>query len=179
MPAQTLASTILLWRVQFNEHPELSYDDYRLNWAMLQNNAEGKTETAKSASLVHKYIKLFKAEAEAAKVVEAATVVEAVKVVEAPHHLDTMQDILKVQSQLAGLMQETIDFTKQCKYLAEVMDKAIEMLTDNRIITDLTAKANKLQAEVNNLKLHVEEAEAKAKQEREYRNRPIHGEATR
>jgi len=173
MGTQTLASTVLLWREHFlmsaNVKPKLTIGDYRLNWAMLQNDAEGRYDTAKSASLVHKYLKLFKAEAEA----------ETVKVVDVPHSPDTMTGIEKAQKRLSDLMKETLNFTRECKYLAEVIDKTQEILNDNQIITDLTTKANKLQAEVNNLKLHVAEAEAEAKQEREWRNRPIHGEATR
>jgi len=166
----TQASTVQLWRDMYLKQPNLNFNDYRIEWAGIQNDAEGIDQTAKSAGLVSKYLKMFKAE-----MFKAEVSVVSVK----ETSFDAMAEMLIIQSELVGLATEAEGLTTQCRYLAEVLGKAVDILTDNQIIANLTAQTSKMQSEIDSLKHHLEASEAKAKQEREYRNRPIHGEATR
>jgi len=167
----TQASTVQLWRDMYLKQPNLNFNDYRIEWAGIQNDAEGIDQTAKSAGLVSKYLKMFKAETSQVSVVSVVSVKET--------SFDAMAEMLIIQSELVGLATEAEGLTTQCRYLAEVLGKAVDILTDNQIIANLTAQTSKMQSEIDSLKHHLEASEAKAKQEREYRNRPIHGEATR
>ena len=163
----TQASTVQLWREMYLERPNLNFNDYRIEWADLQNLAEGTDQTAKSAGLVSKYLKIFKAEMGQAEVILE------------PGNSDPMAEMLTLKSELVGLAAEAEGVTTQCRYLAEVLGKTVDLLTDNHIIANLTAQTAKMQAEITRLKQNLEMSEAQAQQEREYRNRPTHGEATR
>ena len=169
----TQASTVAIWREMFLKCPNLNFNDYRIEWADLQNEAEGTDQTAKSAGLVSKYLKMFKAE------VSPASEPVAQSLGTAPVAFDAMAEMLIIQSDLAGLAAEAEGLTTQCRYLAEVLGQAVDIMTDNHIIANLTAQTSKMQSEIDSLKHHLEITETKVKEEREFRNRPIHGEATR
>jgi hypothetical protein len=177
----TQASTVAIWREMFLKCPNLNFNDYRKEWADLQNEAEGIDQTVKSAGLVAKYLKMFKAEALQAGEIQfkPSGMVSLESVITESVPFDAMAEMLIIQSELVGLAAEAEGLTTQCRYLAEVLGKAVDIMTDNHIIANLTAQTSKMQSEIDSLKRHLEVTETKAKEEREFRNRPIHGEATR
>jgi len=166
MGTQTQASTIGLWREMFLTRPNLGFNDYRIEWAGIQNDAEGTDQTAKSAGLVSKYLRMFKAEAATEQVVSEP-------------FSDPMETLIDMQSQLAGLAREAEGVTNQCRFLADVVVKAIGMLTDSQIIDGLTSQTARMQQEIDSLKHHLDASNERLQQERLDRNVPIHGEATR
>ena len=172
----TQASTVQLWRDMFLKQPNLNFSDYRIEWAGIQNDAEGIDQTAKSAGLVSKYLKMFKAEAlQAGEIKFKETGMVSLE----PVKFDAMAEMSLIQSELVGLASEAEGLTTECRYFAEVLGKAMDILTDNHIIANLTAQTTKMQSEIDSLKQHLESTEAEVLKERLLRNRPIHGEATR
>ena len=184
MVKATEASTVALWREMFLKRPNLSFNDYRIEWAEIQNEAEDTDKTAISSGSVSKYLKIFKAEALQAGEIQfkesGMVSLEPVEAVGPFEAFDSKAELFLLQSQLAGIARDAETITNKVRLYGDAVATSIALLEDAEIMASLIARAETAESELAHMEAKVERAEALAKEEREKRIKEgmTHGEAT-
>ena len=191
MVKATEASTVALWREMYLVRPNLSFNDYRIEWAEIQNEAEDTDKTAISSGSVSKYLKIFKAEALQAgelQFKESGMVslepvhinVEPIEAIGPFESFDPKAELFLLQSQLVGIARNAETITNKVRLYGDAVATAITLLEDAEIMASLMARAETAERELAQMDAKLERAEALAKEEREKRitEGMTHGDAT-
>jgi len=172
-------TTVRVWELDWLAGQKLaanlrpSYSDYRLSWAIVQNELDGTDKSSIGTGTVHKYIKGFQATLAAES--SPVTVSEPVEPILQGNLAATL---MLLQDTLIGLALESEAINTRCRQLGRAVSDTVNLLQDTQIIDRLTADAKRL---TTNLDVAVKGEEAARKETAMIRNKAIvqtHGEAT-
>jgi len=172
-------TTVRVWELDWLASQELaanlrpSYSDYRISWAIVQNDLDGTDKSSIGTGTVHKYIKGFQATLAAES--SSVTVSEPVEPIVQG---DLVATLMLLQDSLIGLGLESESINIRCRQLGHSVADTLSLLFDSQIIDGLTADTKRL---TTNLDIAVKGAELAREETARIRNQSIvqtHGEAT-
>ena len=160
MAKKVLASTVSEWQFHFNENPNQTIPEYRVDWTTIRNNAEGAGVEV-GVGTVHKYLKMF----------QNALNLIGPKIVEPTVNLTSIEAIQETRANVVGLRIAIEKYLAELATIESTLDNALAIASDNALFARLESDNLKLGIEAKAQRARADIAEDNAKSERELRIR--------